>query len=120
MSRRYVALAFAIAVCVGCSPLAILPPEPTSEAVSTELKPAISYLTLPVTLSSASLANELDRRLSDQPRENGIFFTENVRTPIRGAQVQFGVHRSGPARVSVVDGQLTYRVPLAINSGMYE
>lgn len=120
MSRRYVALAFAIAMCVGCAPLAILPPDPTSKAVSAEPKPAISYLTLPVTLSSASLAHELDRRLSDQPRENGIFFTENVRTPIRGAQIQFGVHRSGPARVSVVDGQLTYRVPLAINSGMYE
>jgi hypothetical protein len=100
--------------------MAIVSPEPAPEALSAEPKPAISYLTLPVTVGSASLAAELDRRLSDEPGENGIFFTENARTRIRGMKVQFGVHRSGPASVSAVDGQLTYRVPLAINSGMYD
>jgi len=114
------ALALLILVCAGCAPLVIVSPEPASEAFSAEPTPAISYLTLPVTVSSASLATELDRRLSDQPGEDGIFFTENARTRIRGAKVQFGVHRSGPASVSAVDGQLTYRVPLAINSGMYD
>jgi uncharacterized protein DUF4403 len=114
------ALALLIAACVGCAPLAILPPEPLSEASSAEPKPAISYVALPLTVSSASLASELDRRLSDQVGDKGIFFAENVRTPIRGAKVQFGVHRSGPASVSAVEGQLTYRVPLAINSGKYD
>ena len=114
------ALAVLTAVCVGCAPLAILPPEPLSEASATEPKPAISYVALPLTVSSASLASELDRRLSDQVGDKGIFFADNVRTPIRGAKVKFGVHRSGPSSVSAVDGQLTYRVPLAINSGEYD
>jgi len=114
------ALALAITVCLGCAPLAIAPPEPAVEALSAEPKPAMSYLALPVTVSSASLAAELDRRLSDETGENGIYFTENARTRIRGLKVQFGVHRSGPATVSAVDGQLTYRVPLAVNSGLYD
>lgn len=117
--RMLSALALLIIVCAGCAPMAIVPPEPVPEAFSAEPKPAVSYLTLPVTVSSDSLAAELDRRLSDEPGENGIYFTENARTRIRGARVQFGVHRSGPSSVSTVDGQLTYRVPLAINSGMY-
>jgi Domain of unknown function (DUF4403) len=115
-----VALALATFLCAGCAPMAIVSPEPAPEAFFAEPAPAISYLTLPVTVSSASLAAELDRRLSDEPGENGIYFTENARTRIRGAKVQFGVHRSGPSRVSAVDGQLTYRVPLAINRGWYD
>jgi hypothetical protein len=116
----FLAIALLIIVCGGCAPMAIVSPEPALEAFSAEPVPAISYLTLPVTVSSASLAAELDRRLSSEPGENGIYFTENARTRIRGASVQFGVHRSGPASVAAVDGQLTYRVPLAINSGWYD
>ena len=115
-----VALALAIFLSTGCAPLAISPPEPVSEALSAEPKPAMSHLALPVTVSSASLTTELDKRLSRETGENGIYFNDNVRTRIRGLKVQFGVHRSGPASVSVVDGQLTYRVPLAINSGWYD
>lgn len=120
MRGASVAFVLAISLSAGCAPLAISPPEPASRPLSAEPKPAVSYLALPVTVSSASLAAELDRRLSDETGENGIYFTENARTRIRGMKVHFGVHRSGPSSVSAVEGQLTYRVPLALNSGFYD
>jgi hypothetical protein len=61
-----VALARATFLSAGCAPLAISPPEPASEALSAAPKPVMSYLALPITVSSASLAGGLDRRLSDE------------------------------------------------------
>jgi hypothetical protein len=99
-----------------CASDPILAPRPTREFHPAPLKAPVSYVAVPVTIRTAILEQELSRRLSDQVGEDGIFFRQHARTPIPGARITFGVHRSGPVSVRVVDGRLVYRVPLSLNS----
>ena len=100
----------------GCASSPILAPQPTQASPPVELTAPVSYVAVPVTISTAYLAQELSRRLSDQVGEDGIFFRQHARTPIPGARITFGVNRSGPVSIRVVDRKLVYRVPLALNS----
>lgn len=100
----------------GCASSPILAPQPTQTSLPVELTAPVSYVAVPVTISTAFLEQELSRRLSDQIGEDGIFFRQHARTPIPGARITFGVNRSGPVSVRMVDRKLAYRVPLALNS----
>jgi hypothetical protein len=99
-----------------CASDPILAPRPTQEFHPSPLKAPVSYVAVPVTIRTAILEQELSRRLSDQVGEDGVYFRQHARTPIPGARITFGVHRSGPVSVRVVDRRLVYRVPLSLNS----
>lgn len=103
-------------VVTSCASDPILAPRPTQEFHPAPLKAPVSYVAVPVTIRTTILEQELSRRLSDQIGEDGIFFRQHARTPIPGARITFGVHRSGPVSIRVVERRLVYRVPLALNS----
>jgi Domain of unknown function (DUF4403) len=100
----------------GCASSPILAPQPPQASPPVDLTAPVSYVAVPVTISTAYLAQELSRRLSDQVGEDGIFFRQHARTPIPGARITFGVNRSGPVSIHVVGRKVAYRVPLALNS----
>ena len=110
------ALLLLSAAFTGCASSPILAPQPLQASPPVEPTAPVSYVAVPVTISTAYLAQELSRRLSDQVGEDGIFFRQHARTPIPGARITFGVSRSGPVSVRVVDRKVAYRVPLALNS----
>ncbi|RPI07930.1 MAG: DUF4403 family protein [Zetaproteobacteria bacterium] len=105
------------AALTGCASSPILAPRPTQTSSPVALTVPVSSIAIPVAISTAVLAKEMDRRLSERVGEHGIVYRRNVRTPVPGARATFGVHRSGHTSVHAEDGRLMYRVPIALNSG---
>ena len=67
-------------------------------------------------MSSASIQADADAKLSAEPGPRGMYWTSGERVGDK-ATIQFGVHRSGPTRVTVEGDRLVLRIPIAIDNG---
>lgn len=110
-------LVLSASLVAGCS---IKPVQPDQRAPAPLPDAQNSVLTVPVSVTLATLRSQIDSLISPNHGAQSFYWTTGERiydSGRRTADLQVGVHRSGPTTIQPDGGCLKVTVPMAINSG---